>query len=168
VCCPLLQALFIAASVPTVTSTTATRTMTKGLFIATLAPGPVMGRILVIHLIVAILAISIAPLFAQGEQPNIAKLKADARNLVGIIGSNKTKTQTYCQIANLGEQMTQALQEKDKKKFVELAQKLSELQKNLGPEYVGLLESLGNANLTPKDGQEIVSMFDTLEESCPH
>jgi hypothetical protein len=119
-------------------------------------------------LIVAILAISIAPVFAQGEKPNIAKLKADARNLVGSIGSNKTKTQTYCQIANLGEQMTQALQEKDKKKFVELAQKLSELQKNLGPEYVGLLESLGNANLTPKDGQEIVSMFDTLEESCPH
>jgi hypothetical protein len=119
-------------------------------------------------LIVAILAIAIAPVFAQGEKPNIAKLKADARNLVGSIGSNKTKTQTYCQIANLGEQMTQALQEKDKKKFVELAQKLSELQKNLGPEYVGLLESLGNANLTPKDGQEIVSMFDTLEESCPH
>ena len=119
-------------------------------------------------LIVPILAISIAPVFAQGEKPVIAKLKADARNLVGSIGSNKTKTQTYCQIANLGEQMTQALQEKDKKKFVELAQKLSELQKNLGPEYVGLLESLGSANLTPKDGQEIVSMFDTLDASCPH
>ena len=119
-------------------------------------------------LIVPILAISIAPVFAQDEKPNIAKLKADARNVVGSIGSDKTKTQTYCQIANLGEQLTQALQEKDKKKFVEVGRKLSELQKNLGPEYVGLLESLGNANLTPKDGQEIVSMFDTLDASCPH
>jgi branched-subunit amino acid transport protein len=32
-CWLLLQALFITASVPTVMSTTATRTMTKGLFI---------------------------------------------------------------------------------------------------------------------------------------
>src|SRR5215470_12743948 len=37
-CWLLLQALFITASVPTVTSTTATRTMTKGLFIVTSPP----------------------------------------------------------------------------------------------------------------------------------
>ena len=64
--------------------------------------------------------------------------------------------------------MNQAAQAKDKKKFGELAQKLVELEKKLGPEYLGLVESLGKANLTPKDGQEIVSMFDTLEDSCPH
>src|SRR6516225_12253072 len=40
-------------------------------------------------LIVAVLAISTAPLFAQGAQPDAAKLKADARNVVGIIGSDK-------------------------------------------------------------------------------
>jgi hypothetical protein len=44
-------------------------------------------------LIVAILLISTAPLCAQPQQQNVAKLKADARNLVGIIGSDKTKTQ---------------------------------------------------------------------------
>src|SRR6516165_9659785 len=38
-CWLLLQALFITASVPTVTSTTATRTMTKGLFIVISRPG---------------------------------------------------------------------------------------------------------------------------------
>jgi hypothetical protein len=118
-------------------------------------------------LIAAILATSTAPLFAQAQQPDAAKLKADARNVIGMIGSDKTKTQTYCQITNLAEQMNQAVQEKDRKKAVELARKLPELQKNLGPEYLGLLKSLGNANLTPKDGQEIVSMFDTLE-SCLH
>ena len=45
-------------------------------------------------LIAAILVISTAPLYAQRQQQNVAKLKADARNLVGIIGSDKTKTQT--------------------------------------------------------------------------
>jgi hypothetical protein len=61
-----------------------------------------------------------------------------------------------------------SVQAKDKKKFDELAQKLPELEKNLGPEYLGLGESLGKANLPPKDGQEIVSMFDKLDDSCPH
>jgi len=35
--------------------------------------------------IVAILGISTAPLYAQRQQQDVAKLKADARNLVGII-----------------------------------------------------------------------------------
>jgi hypothetical protein len=95
-------------------------------------------------------------------------LKADAQKVVSIISGDKAKTQTYCQIANVGEQMNQAIQAKDKKKFDEQAQKLPELEKNLGPEYLGLVESLGKMNLPPKDGQEIVSMFDKLEDSCPH
>jgi hypothetical protein len=118
--------------------------------------------------IVGILMISTAPLFAQGAQPDAAKLKADAQKVVSIIKEDKAKAQTYCQIANLGEQMDQAVQEKDKKKFDELAQKLPELERNLGPEYLGLLESLRNVDLTSKDGREIVSMFDTLDDSCPH
>ena len=112
--------------------------------------------------------ISTAPLYAQDAQPDAAKLKADARNVVGIIGGDKAKTQAYCQIAIVGEQMNQAVQTKDKKKFDELAQKLPELEKSLGPEYLGLIESLGKVNLPPKDGQEIVSTFDTLDASCPH
>ena len=64
--------------------------------------------------------------------------------------------------------MNQAVQAKDKKKVDELARKLPELEKNLGPEYLALVESLGKVNLTPKDGQEIVSMFYTLDDSCPH
>ena len=119
-------------------------------------------------LIVAILAISTSPLYAQGQQPDTAKLKVDARNVVGIIGADKDKTQTYCQIVDLGEQIEQAVQGKDYKKFDELAQKLPELEKKLGPEYLGLLESLRSVNLTSRDGREIVSMFDTLGDSCPH
>jgi hypothetical protein len=119
-------------------------------------------------LIVAILIISTAPLFAQVQQPDAAKLKADARNIVGIVGSDKAKTQAYCQIAIVGGQMQQAVQAKDKKKFEELAQTLPELEKKVGPEYLELIESLRNVTLTSKEGQEIGSMFDTLDESCPH
>jgi len=117
---------------------------------------------------IGILLVSMVALHAQGQQPDAGKLKADAQKVVSIISGDKAKAQAYCQIANVGEQMNQAVQAKDKKKFEELAQKLPELEKNLGPEYLGLVESLGKANLTPKDGQEIVSMFDKLDDSCPH
>ena len=119
-------------------------------------------------LIVGILIISTMPLSAQGQQPDAAKLRADAQKVISIISGDEAKTQSYCQIAIVGEQMNEAAQAKDKKKFDELAQKLPELEKNLGPEYLVLVESLGKMNLPPKDGQEIVSMFDKLEDSCPH
>ena len=102
-------------------------------------------------LIVGILIISTMPLFAQAQQPDAAKLKSDAQKVVSIISGDKAKAQAYCQIGIVGEQMNQALQAKDKKKFEELAPKLAELEKNLGPEYRGLIESLGKVNLPPKD-----------------
>src|SRR5438094_708837 len=87
-------------------------------------------------LIVATLLISTAPLYAQPQQQNVAKLKADARNLVGIIGSDKTKTQTYCQILDLTAQLDR---DKDSKKAKALSQKIDQLQKQLGPEFLAVL-----------------------------
>ena len=81
-------------------------------------------------LIIALLLISTAPLYAQ--QQNVAKLKADARNLVGIIGSDKNKIQIYCQIDDLSEQVEQAVEEKDRKKANALAEKIAELYKKNG------------------------------------
>src|SRR5262249_24781072 len=72
-------------------------------------------------LIVAILMLSTAPLYAQGQQQNVAKLKEDARNAVGIIGANRGKTQSYCQIVDL---LGQADQENDKKETKALSQRI--------------------------------------------
>ena len=117
-------------------------------------------------LIVAILAISTAPLYAQRQQRNVAKLKADARNLVGIIGGDKTKTQTYCQIDDLSEQLNQAVQEKDRKKAEALSQKISELYKKMGPEFAALIDIEKHIDLDSPDGQEIASIVASLGESC--
>jgi hypothetical protein len=118
-------------------------------------------------LTVAILAIS-APLYAQGQQPDTAKLKTDAQKVVTVISSDKAKTQTFCQMGILGNQIDEAIKKQDTKKANELAQKLTELEKNLGSEYLALVESLRSIDLTSKDGQEIISTFDKLDESCPH
>jgi hypothetical protein len=118
-------------------------------------------------LIVAILLISTAPLYAQA-QPDVAKLKADAQKVVSIISGDKAKTQTFCQMEILGNQIDEAILKQDTKKAAELAQKLSELEKNLGPEYLALVESLRSMDLISKDGQEIMLTFDKLDDSCPH
>ena len=87
--------------------------------------------------IVAILFISTAPLCAQRQQQNVAKLKADARNVVGVIGSDKTKTQAYCQIIALERQFIQAVSEKDHKKARALSRQIDQFGKQL-PEAVAL------------------------------
>jgi hypothetical protein len=76
-------------------------------------------------LIVAILLISTAPLYAQRQQQNVAKLKEDARNVVGIIGADKDKSQAYCQTLDLARQLERADQEKDRKKITVLSQKIN-------------------------------------------
>jgi hypothetical protein len=68
----------------------------------------------------------------------------------------------------LGKALDEAIQEKDSKKTGELAQRISAGEKQLGPEYVALADALRNIDLNSKEGQEILSTFDTLDASCPH
>jgi hypothetical protein len=78
-------------------------------------------------LIAAILLISTASLYAQGQQQNVAKLKEDARNAVDIIGADRGKTQSYCQIVDLlGRQLGRADQEKNKKQTKALSQRVGQ------------------------------------------
>jgi len=56
----------------------------------------------------------------------------------------------------LGKEINEAIQEKDTKKASDLAQRISEGEKQLGPEYLALV-----------DGQEILSIFDNLDNYCP-
>jgi uncharacterized protein HemX len=118
-------------------------------------------------LIVAILLISTAPLYAQRQQQNVAKLKEDARNVVGTIASDKAKTQTYCQILDLARQLERAVQEKDRKKVKTLAEKIGQLQKQLGPEFVALMNGLMHIDRRSPDGQEIALIMESLDQSCP-
>jgi len=119
-------------------------------------------------LIVAILMLSTAPLYAQGQRQNVAKLKEDARNAVGIIGADRGKTRSYCEIVDLlGQQLGRPDQEKDKKKTKALSQRIDQLQKKLGPEFVVLENILNDIDLKSSDGQEIALIIQSLNQSCP-
>src|SRR6516165_9242035 len=114
-------------------------------------------------LIVVILIIGTLPLYGQGQQPNTAEL---AQKVIGIIAGDTTKTQTYCQVLDLSDELDRVDQPKDHQRAEDLSQKINELQKNLGPEYLALLEATLNVDPNSKDGQEIVSIFDKLDSSC--
>jgi len=114
-------------------------------------------------LTIAILLISAAPLYAQRQQQNVAKLKEDARNAVGIIGGDKAKTQTYCQIMDLSRQ---AVREKDRKKAKALSQEIVQLGKQL-PEFIVLSNIVERVDPNSPDGRDIVLIIQSLNQSCP-
>ena len=122
-----------------------------------------MSRLLIIGVL---LNLALA-LYAQAQQPDTAKLKADAQKVVSIIRGDKAKTQAYCQINSLGGEVDMAAQAKDEQKADVLTKKINELEKQLGPEYLALFDALNNADQDSKDFQDILSMFDSLDQSCP-
>jgi len=120
-----------------------------------------------LKLIVAIAAIAAAPAGAQAQKPGGAKVtKADAQKVVQMISADKTKTQTYCDMAKLGDEIEQADQKKDNKKVDELAQKLDAMSKQLGPEYLALIDSLQGIDPNSKDADDIGAMLDGLDKLC--
>jgi DNA repair ATPase RecN len=121
-----------------------------------------------LKLIVAILAIAGVSVCAQAQQPSVAKVKTDVQNVVKIISGDKAKTQTYCQIDELSDQVTQAAQKKDNKKVEELSRMMDELEERLGPEYVALVKELEEVDPDSLDGQEISSAIDALDRLCAH
>jgi len=119
-----------------------------------------MNRLLIVGILIA----CILPLYAQG-QPDPAKLKADAQKVASIISGDKAKTQTYCHLLELSDEFDQ-IEQKDRKKADDLSQKISELEKTLGPEYLEL--QLNTIDPYSREGEEIALIFEKLDESCPH
>ncbi len=120
-----------------------------------------------LKLIAAILVITAVPVCAQAQKPDAARVtNADAQKVLKIISGDKAKTQTYCDILNLGVQIEEADQSKDAKKADELIQKIDELTKKLGPEYLALVGGLQDVDMESEDGQQIGLVLEALDKLC--
>jgi hypothetical protein len=117
-------------------------------------------------LIIGLLVITAAPAYVQDQQPNAAKLKADAQKVVSMIKGDKAKARVYCQINTLDEQIGEADRKKDEKKAEALSKQVSELEKKLGPEYFALVLDLSYVKPNSPVGKEIDSMLASLDDSC--
>lgn len=127
-----------------------------------------MACLMNLKLNVAILLIAAVPAYAQAQNRTIPKVtKSDAHKVATIIRSDKAKTQTYCEINKVSDQINQAYGKNDKKTVDELSQKIERLEKILGPEYIALMDGL--QKLGPENKKriaEIMVQFAALDRLC--
>ncbi|MFZ0102183.1 MAG: hypothetical protein WAL49_07840 [Pseudolabrys sp.] len=115
-------------------------------------------------LIIAILVIAAMPLgFFTLRAHQVTK--ADAQEVLKIISGDKAKTQTYCDMTRLDEQIKQAKEKKDSKTVNELSQKLDLLEEKLGPEYAALMDGLEDIDPKSEVALEIESVLDDLYDN---
>ena len=110
----------------------------------------------------AILAIS-AALHAQAHEPSADTLKAEARNLAKIISGDKRKSQTYCKIVELNDQIDE---KEDPIEARKLTQKRDKLGKKLGRKYVALAGGLMKINKDSRYYRQIASILEPLDKLC--
>ena len=113
--------------------------------------------------VVAALAISAASTYAKAQQTSVDKLKSEARDLVKIVNGDKLKSQTYCEIVELNDQIDQ---EEDPIEIQELSQKRDKLEEKLGGKYVAFVAGFMNIDKNSRDYQEIVSILEPLDKLC--
>ena len=133
-----------------------------------------------LKLIVAALVVAAMPMCAQAQSSNppkpskpakaapaapVSKVAA-AQRVVKTISGDKTKTETYCDIGKLSQQIEEAEQKNDMKKIDELNKRMDELATKLGPEYVALMGELEDIDPSSKEGQDVSSALGGLDKLC--
>jgi prephenate dehydratase len=118
-----------------------------------------------VKIFVAILLVAAVPVCAQAQKPRVTR--DEAQKVVTIISGDKAKTQTYCEIQKLTQQMEQTYEKNDSKTADELSEKIDTLEDTLGSEYAELINGLQDID-PEKDklGAEIMSMFEALDRLC--
>ena len=121
-----------------------------------------------LKLIAAISALLISALaYAQQSGPGPTKpTKADVQNVVQIVTSDKVKTQAYCDLNKLYDQVEAAQQQTDTKTLEALSKQADALLHKLGPEYSKLMEGLEQVDPNSSEAKEFVSILSELDKSC--
>ena len=116
---------------------------------------------------IAILLIAAGPVYAQAQNPSIAKVsKGDAQKVATAISSDKVKTQAYCDMQKVADQMEEARKNNNSKTVDELSWKAEVLAKTLGPEYQALIDGLRDVAQDEQLDDEFLSAFHALDSLC--
>ena len=123
-----------------------------------------------LKLVAAISAFAAIPALAhaqQGGPPKVPKpTKADAQNVVQIITSDKVKTQAYCDLNKLYDQLKAVHQKTDTRTVERLTIQASELIYKLGPEYLKLMDGLEQVDRKSSEAKEFMSILSELDKRC--
>ena len=98
-----------------------------------------------------------------GSTTGRGQVKDGCTKVVSIISHDKLKTQTYCQILELSDQIDQ---DENPANTDELAQKIDNLEGKLGPEFITLVHALTDIDAHSQDAHDIRSIIAPLDGSC--
>ena len=116
-----------------------------------------------LKLVAAISALAI-PALAHA-QPNVPKpTKADAQNVVQIITSDKVKTQAYCALKKLENEVKAAAQKNDA--ALEALSNQAEALIDKLPEYYKLMDGLEQVDPKSSEAKEFISILAELDKRC--
>ena len=124
-----------------------------------------------LKLVAAISAHAAIPTLAHaqpgGPQPKIPKpTKADAQNVVQIVTTDKVKTQAYCDLTKLYDQVQAAEQKNDTKMVETLGKQADAPIDKLGPEYSKLVDGLEQVDPKSSEATEFMSILSGLDKLC--
>ena len=120
-----------------------------------------------LKLVTAISALAISALaHAQPSGPQPKPTKADAQNVVQIITSDKVKTQAYCDLNKLFDQIKVAREKNDSNTIQELSKQVLPLVDKIGPEYLKVIAGLEQVDLTSSEGEELLSILSEVDKRC--
>lgn len=124
-----------------------------------------------LKLVVAISVLAAMPAFGQaqkgGPPPNVPRpTKADVQKVVQAISGDKAKTQTYCDLSKLNQQMATLDEKKDAKKLQSLGQQADDLAEKLGPDYAKLMDGLDELDEKSSDAKEFGTILGSLDKQC--
>ena len=124
-----------------------------------------------LKLVAAISVLAAIPALAHaqqgGPQPKVPKpTKAEVQNVVQIVTTDKAKTQAYCDLTKLYDQVEAAQQKNDTKTVETLGKQADALIDKLGPEYSKMVEGLEEVDLTSNEGKELMSILLGLDKLC--
>ena len=123
-----------------------------------------------LKLVAAITALAI-PALAHAEQsgPQLTvqkPTKADAQSVVEIVTTDKAKTQAYCDLTKLYDQVQAAEQKNDTKTVETLGKQADALIDKLGPEYSKLIDGLEQVDPKSSEAKEFMSILSGLDKLC--
>ena len=76
------------------------------------------------------------------------------------------KTQAYCDLAKVFDQIQVAKEKHDSDTAQALGKQLLPLVDKLGPEYVKVINGMDQVDLTSSEGEELLSILSELDKRC--
>ena len=119
-----------------------------------------------LKLVLAISALAAMPAFAQPQQGGTPATLVQVQNVVQIITDDKVKTQQFCDVEKLEQQIAEAEQKQDTERVEELNKQADDLEIKIGPEYVSMMDGLSQIDANSIEGKQIADALEPLDKLC--